>query len=195
MRKAKIERKTKETRIKCEINLDGHGKYRIKTPVGFFSHMLELFSKHSLIDLKIEVKGDIHVDQHHSVEDTGIAIGTAILKALGNKKGINRAGYFIMPMDESLAVAAIDISGRPFLQFDAKFPEKTGDFDNYLIEEFFRAIANSLRAGIHIRALHGKNSHHKIEAIFKAFAKAVKTAVSKNKRLAKELPSTKGLFD
>ncbi|MBN1156708.1 imidazoleglycerol-phosphate dehydratase HisB [Candidatus Woesearchaeota archaeon] len=195
MRKVKIERKTRETRIICEINIDGKGRYRIKTPIGFFSHMLELFSKHSLMDMKLDVKGDIHVDQHHTVEDAGIVIGTAVLKALGNRKGINRAGYFIMPMDESLAVVAIDISGRPFLKFDADLAGKTSDFETCLVEEFFRAVANTLKANIHIRLLYGRNDHHKIEAIFKAFAKAMKTAASKDKRLAKELPSTKGLLD
>jgi imidazoleglycerol-phosphate dehydratase len=195
-RKSSLKRKTKETSIKCSVNLDGKGKYSIKTPIGFFSHMLELFSRHSLIDLSINAKGDVKVDQHHTVEDTGIILGQAILKALGDKKGINRAGYFVMPMDESLAVVAIDLAGRPYLNFDVKFSKpRQGDLDTDMIEEFFRAIANSLKANIHVKLSYGKNDHHKIEAIFKCFARAMKAAISKDKRMLKELPSTKGLLD
>jgi len=194
MRKANVARDSNETKIKCAVNLDGSGKYQVKTPIGFLSHMLELFSKHSLIDLDIEIKGDVDVDQHHTVEDAGIVLGKAILDALGDMKGINRAGYFIMPMDESLAIAALDISGRPYLSFDAEFKSQNqGGFSTDLVEEFFRAVANSLKANIHLKA-EGKNDHHKIEAVFKAFAKSMKTAVSKDERL-KELPSTKGLLD
>ena len=194
MRKSKISRDSNETKIKCAVNLDGSGKYKIKTPIGFLSHMLELFSKHSLIDLEIETKGDLNVDQHHTVEDVGIVLGKTILDALGDMKGINRAGYFIMPMDESLAIVAMDISGRPYLSFDAEFKsQRQGEFSTDLVEEFFRAVANSLKANIHMKS-EGKNDHHKIEALFKAFAKAMKTAVSKDGRL-KELPSTKGLLD
>ncbi|MCK5283816.1 MAG: imidazoleglycerol-phosphate dehydratase HisB [Nanoarchaeota archaeon] len=196
MRKANIERNSKETQIICSVNLDGSGKYNISTPIGFFSHMLDLFSKHSLIDLDLEAKGDVNIDQHHTVEDTGLVLGKAILEALGGMKGINRAGYFVMPMDESLAVVALDISGRPYLGFDADFSnKKQGELDIDLIEEFFRAIANNLKANIHIKLLGGKNDHHKIEAIFKCFARALKAAVSKDKKALNDLPSTKGLLD
>lgn len=193
MRKSEIKRKTLETEIITLLNVDGTGKYKIKTPIGFLTHMLESFSKHGLFDLEMEVKGDIEVDQHHTVEDCGIVLGKAFKKAIGNKKGINRAGYFVYPMDDALAVVAIDIGGRPYLNFDAKFKSKLcGNLDTDLIEEFFYGFAVNLGANIAIKMPYGKNGHHKIEAIFKAFAKAMKMACSIDKRAVKDIPSTKG---
>ncbi len=195
MMTAKISRKTKETEIKIELNIDGKGKYQIQTPIGFFTHMLEAFAKHGLFDLKLAVKGDLEVGQHHTVEDTGIALGEAFKKALGDKKGINRAGYFIFPMDESLAVVALDISGRPYLKFDAKFRRRfCGDFDTDLLEDFFYGFSIGLGANIAVQIKYGRSDHHKIEALFKAFGKAMKTACSKDRRALNELPSTKGLL-
>lgn len=189
---AGVKRQTSETEIEVELNLDGTGQYQISTGIGFFDHMLELFSKHSLIDLKIKTKGDLQVDEHHTVEDTGIVLGQAISKALGNKRGIERYG-FLLPMDESLAELAIDLSGRPFLQWNAEFKrEMIGGMPTELFEEFFRAIADQLRATIHINLRYGKNEHHMIESIFKAFARAMRSAVAKNERTKDLLPSTKG---
>src|SRR3989338_8041014 len=195
MRTAKISRKTKETKIEAKLNIDGKGKYEIKTPIGFFTHMLESFAKHGLFDIELDVKGDLGVDQHHTVEDTGIVLGQAFKKALGNKKGINRAGYFIFPMDETLAIAALDISGRPYLKFDGKLRRRfCGDFDTDLLEDFFYGFSIGLQANIGVKIEYGRSDHHKIEALFKAFAKAMKMACSKNKRALKEMPSTKGLI-
>ena len=194
-RKAQIYRKTKETDIKIELNIDGKGKADIKTPIPFLSHLLENFAKHGLFDLKIRAKGDIEIDQHHTVEDIGICLGQAFKEALGDKKGINRSGYFVFPLDEALSVVAVDISGRAFLNFDCKFKkEKIGDLDSDLIKEFFWGFVRHLEATLHIRALCGENEHHKAESIFKAFGKAMKMACSKEKRILKELPSTKGLI-
>jgi len=194
-RKTSFQRKTKETNIKIELNLDGKGKTEIKTPIPFLSHLLDNFGRHGLFDLKIKAQGDIEIDQHHTVEDIGIVLGEAFKKALGGKKGINRAGYFVFPLDEALSVVAIDISGRAFLNFDCKFKkEKIGDLDSDLIKEFFWGFVRHLEATLHIRVLYGENEHHKAESIFKAFGKAMKTACSKEKRTLKELPSTKGLI-
>ena len=194
-RRAYIHRKTKETDIEMELNIDGKGKSKIETPIPFLSHMLEAFAKHGLFDLKIKAKGDIEVDQHHTVEDIGIVLGEVFKKGLGDKRGINRAGYFVFPMDESLSTVAVDISGRCFLNFDCKFKkEKIGDLDSDLIKEFFFGFVRSLEATLHIRVLTGENDHHKAESIFKAFGKAMKVACSKDKRILKELPSTKGLI-
>lgn len=194
-RKITFARKTKETDIKIELNIDGKGKSDILTPIPFLNHLLNNFAKHGLFDLKIKAKGDIEIDQHHTVEDIGIALGEAFKKALGDKKGINRAGYFVFPLDEALAVVAVDISGRAFLNFGCKFKkEKIGDLDSDLIKEFFWGFVRHLEASLHIRALYGENEHHKTEAIFKAFGKAMKMACSKEKRILKELPSTKGLI-
>ncbi len=194
-RKSVIERKTKETDIKVNLNLDGKGKGDVKTSVPFLDHLLDNFSRHGLFDLKIKAKGDLKIDQHHTVEDIGICLGEAVKKALGEKKGINRAGYFVFPLDESVAVVSLDISGRAYLNFDCKFRRhKIGDLDSDLIEEFFWGFVRHLGATLHIKALCGKNDHHKAEAIFKAFGKAMKTACSKDKRIDKELPSTKGLL-
>ena len=196
MRRAKIERKTRETDIEIGLNIDGKGKYEIKTPIGFFTHMLEAFAKHGLFDIKLTAKGDLEVDQHHTVEDVGIALGQVFKEALGDKKGINRAGYFIFPMDEALAIVALDISGRPYLKFDAKFSRRfCGDFDTDLLEDFFYGFSVGLGANIAIMVKYGRSGHHKIEALFKAFTKALKTACSKDKRALEELPSTKGLIE
>jgi len=196
MRTAKIERKTKETEIFIEINIDGKGDYDIETPIGFFTHMLESFAKHGLFDINLYVKGDLEVDQHHTIEDCGIMLGQALKKALSNKKGINRAGYFVYPMDDALAVVAVDIGGRPYLQYDVKFKRRfCGELDTELLEDFFQAFAANLGANIAVRMPYGKNDHHKIESIFKAFAKAMRMACSKDKRALKNIPSTKGVID
>ena len=194
MRIAKISRKTKETEIKVMINIDGKGKYKIKTPIEFFTHMLESFAKHGLFDIQLNVKGDLQVDQHHTIEDTGIVLGQAFSKALGDRKGINRAGYFIFPMDEALAIAAVDISGRPYLKFKGKMQRRfCGGFDTDLLEDFFYGFSAGLQANLAVKTEYGRSDHHKIEALFKAFAKAMKMACSKDKRALKEMPSTKGL--
>jgi imidazoleglycerol-phosphate dehydratase len=194
-RKAAIHRKTNETDIRLSLNLDGHAKARISTGIRFFDHMLELVARHGGFDLQITARGDLDVDQHHTVEDTGIAIGEAVLKALGNKRGILRAGYFVMPMDESLAVAAIDLSGRPFCVVDAKITAaRVGDFQTELVEDFFQGFAQTARANVHLRVLYGRSSHHQVEALFKAFARALRFAVARDKRLRGVLPSTKGLL-
>ncbi|AAK78914.1 imidazoleglycerol-phosphate dehydratase [Clostridium acetobutylicum] len=191
-RTAFIERKTTETSIEVDINLDGEGKYDIDTGIGFFDHMLELMSKHGLIDLKVKVIGDLKVDSHHTVEDTGIVIGECINKALGNKKSINRYGTSFVPMDESLCQVSMDISGRAFLVFDGEFTcEKLGDFQTEMVEEFFRALAFNAGITLHARVIYGKNNHHMIEGLFKAFGRALSEAVSKNTRI-KGVMSTKG---
>ena len=193
MRKAKIERKTKETEIIVDLKIEGKGRYDIKNPIGFLTHSFENFAKHGLFDIKMKAKGDLEVDQHHLVEDCGIVLGQAFKKALGNKKGINRAGYFVYPMDEALAVVAVDISGRPYLQFDAKFKRRfCGDLDTDLLEDFFQGFAIGLEANVVVRMPFGRSDHHRIEAIFKAFGKAMKMACSKDKRAKEEIPSTKG---
>ncbi len=194
-RKTSFQRKTKETDIKIELNIDGKGKTDISTPIPFLNHLLDNFGRHGLFDLKIAARGDIEIDQHHTVEDIGICLGEAFKKSLGSKRGIARAGYFVFPLDESLAVVSIDISGRAFLNFDCKFKrEKIGDLDSDLIKEFFWGFVRHLEATLHIRALYGENDHHKAESIFKAFGKAMKIACSREKRILRELPSTKGLI-
>lgn len=191
-RTAELKRTTKETDISIKIALDGEGKSQIDTGIGFFNHMLEGFAKHGFFDLAVSVKGDLDVDGHHTVEDTGIVLGTAIKEAVGDKKGIRRYGYFILPMDDALALCAVDLCGRPYLQFDCQFPsEMTGGFDTALVKEFFYAVSYSAAMNIHIRMLSGENSHHMIEAIFKAFAKALDMAVSYDERIGDVL-STKG---
>ena len=193
MRKAEISRKTKETDIKIILNIDGKGKYDVKIPIGFLSHMLESFAKHGLFDIRINAKGDMKVDQHHIVEDIGVVLGQAFKKALGNKRGINRAGYFVYPMDEALAVVAVDIGGRPYLQYDAKFKRRfCGSLDTDVLEDFFYGFASNLGANVVVRMPYGRSDHHKIEAIFKAFAKAMKMACSTDKRALRNIPSTKG---
>lgn len=191
-RTAELKRTTRETDISIKIALDGEGKSQIDTGIGFFNHMLEGFAKHGFFDLAVSVKGDLDVDGHHTVEDTGIVLGTAIKEAVGDKKGIRRYGYFILPMDDALALCAVDLCGRPYLQFDCQFPsEMTGGFDTALVKEFFYAVSYSAAMNIHIKMLNGENSHHMIEAIFKAFAKALDMAVSYDERIGDVL-STKG---
>ena len=196
MRKACIERNTKETNITIELNVDGIGKYNINTPIGFLTHMLESFTKHGLFDIKIQAQGDLEVDQHHLVEDIGIVLGQAFNKALGEKRGINRAGYFVYPMDEALAVVAIDIGGRPYLQFDVQFKRRfCGELDTDLLQDFFLGFATNLRANVVVRMPYGRSDHHKIEAIFKAFAKAMKMACSTEPRVIEDIPTTKGVIE
>jgi imidazoleglycerol-phosphate dehydratase len=194
-RTATIHRKTNETDIRLKLNLDGKGKSRISTGIRFFDHMLDLIARHGAFDLEITAKGDLDVDQHHTVEDVGIALGEAVLKALGSKRGILRAGYFLMPMDETLAAAAVDLGGRPYCVVNAKITAKlVGDFQTELTEDFFQGFAQAARANVHLRALYGRSSHHQVEAIFKTFARALRFAVSRDKRLRSVLPSTKGLL-
>jgi len=194
-RQARIHRHTSETDIRLRLNLDGRGKSRVHTGIRFFDHMLELVARHGAFDLDLEARGDLDVDQHHTVEDVGIVLGEAVQKALGSKRGILRAGYFLMPMDESLAAAAIDLSGRPHCVCHAKIAaRRVGDFQTELLEDFFQGFAQSARANVHLRALYGRSSHHQLEAIFKAFARALRFAVSRDLRLRRVLPSTKGLL-
>ncbi|MGB6682987.1 MAG: imidazoleglycerol-phosphate dehydratase HisB [Candidatus Acidiferrum sp.] len=194
-RTATIHRTTKETDVRLKLNLDGRGKSSISTGIRFFDHMLDLIARHGAVDLEITAKGDLDVDQHHTVEDVGIALGEAVLKALGSKRGILRAGYFLMPMDETLAAAAVDLGGRPYCVVSAKISAKRiGDFQTELIEDFFQGFAQAARANVHLRALYGRSSHHQVEAMFKAFARALRFAVSRDKRLRGVLPSTKGLL-
>lgn len=191
-RTATISRKTTETDISVAVNLDGTGKYKIETGIGFLNHMLELFSKHSLIDLIVKAKGDLYVDEHHTVEDIGICLGEALRKALGDKKGIERYG-FLLPMDEALAEVTIDLGGRPYLVWNVTFKrEKIGDMPTELFEDFFKAVTDNLQANIHINIKYGRNEHHILESIFKAFARALRFAVSRDKRIQNLLPSTKG---
>ena len=194
-RTATLHRKTKETHIRIRLNLDGRGTSRIATGIRFLDHMLELVARHGAFDLTLEAKGDLDVDQHHTVEDAGIALGEAVGKALGTKRGILRAGYFLMPMDETLAVAAVDLGGRPYCVCHAKIAaQRVGDFQTELTEDFFQGFAQAARANIHLRVLYGRSSHHQIEALFKAFARALRVACSRDKQLGEMLPSTKGLL-
>lgn len=195
MRRGVVKRVTTETAIALKLELDGHGKYDISTGIRFFDHMLELVTRHGGFDMKLLVKGDLDVDQHHTVEDVGIALGEAVSIALGSRRGINRAGYFVMPMDETLAVAAIDLSGRVHAVVDLQLDvEKVGDLQSELVTDFFEGFAQGARANVHVKVLYGRSSHHQIEAIFKAFARALRVACSRDKRLARTLPSTKGLL-
>jgi imidazoleglycerol-phosphate dehydratase/histidinol-phosphatase len=192
-RKAEVIRKTNETDIQISVNIDGTGKSKIATGIGFFDHMLEQISKHGNIDLNISVKGDLFVDEHHTVEDVGIALGEVLLKALGDKKGIQRYGFYI-PMDESIALCVIDLGGRNYLNFKTKFKrERVGEFPTELTEEFFRGLAGGLKANLYIK-VKGKNDHHKIEAIFKAFAKSLNEACRMDERNNGRIPSTKGII-
>ena len=195
MRRAVIDRRTTETSIAMKIELDGKGKYQVSTGIRFLDHMLELFARHGAFNLAIRATGDLDVDQHHTVEDLGIALGEAVSAALGTRRGINRAGYFVMPMDETLAVAAIDLSGRPHAVVDLKVKAaRVGDLQTELVHDFFEGFAIGARANVHVKVLYGRSSHHHVEAVFKAFARALRVACSKDKRLAKVLPSTKGLL-
>jgi imidazoleglycerol-phosphate dehydratase len=192
---ATIHRKTNETDIRLKLNLDGRGKAHITTGIRFFDHMLELVARHGAFDLDLVARGDLDVDQHHTVEDVGIALGEAVQKALGNKRGILRAGYFLMPMDETLAAAAVDFGGRPYCVVRGKITAKrVGDFQVELLEDFFQGFAQAARANVHLRVLYGRSSHHQVEALFKAFARALRFAVARDKRLRQVLPSTKGLL-
>ena len=195
MRISNIERETAETSISLSLNLDGEGKLLIQTGIGFFDHMLTHIGKHSLSDLEVKVKGDLEVDCHHTVEDTGIVLGQAIREAVGDKVGINRYGQAIIPMDEALILCAIDLSGRPYVDIDTPFTvDKVGTFDTEMVEEFFRAIAVNAGMNLHIEVLRGKNNHHIIEGMCKAFAKALLMAVTLNPRI-KGVPSTKGMLE
>jgi len=195
MRKAALERNTAETKIRLALKVEGKGQYEIATGIRFFDHMLELFTRHGAFDLKLKCDGDLDVDQHHTVEDVGIALGQAFAKALGDKRGILRSGYFVMPMDETLAVAAIDLSGRSAVAVDTKVNVRlVGDLQTELVDDFFEAFSRGALANVHIKIMYGRSNHHKIEACFKAFAKALRFACAKDKRLASVLPSTKGLL-
>ena len=195
MRTAALDRNTTETKISGSLKIEGRGKYEISTGIRFFDHMLELFAKHGGFDLQLAAAGDLDVDQHHTVEDVGIVLGQLFSQALGDRKGINRAGYFVMPMDETLAVVALDLAGRPALVYKDKVKVRlVGDLQTELIEDFFGGFVNHAGANLHARVLYGRSSHHKIEAIFKCFARAMKYACSKDARLKDQLPSTKGLL-
>ena len=190
-----IKRNTTETQIALKLTLDGQGAYKVSTGIRFFDHMLELFTRHGGFDLELKCTGDLDVDQHHTVEDVGIALGEAFDKALGDKKGILRAGYFLMPMDETLAIAAIDLSGRVACVVDAKVKVRVvGDLQSELVFDFFEGFARGARANVHLKTMYGRSNHHKIEAIFKAFARALRVACSRDERMREMLPSTKGLL-
>ncbi|HTI41362.1 MAG TPA: imidazoleglycerol-phosphate dehydratase HisB [Vicinamibacterales bacterium] len=190
-----FDRRTTETKITGRLTIDGQGRYDVSTGIRFFDHMLELFARHGGFDLRLKATGDLDVDQHHTVEDVGIVLGEAVLTALGDRKGINRAGYFVMPMDETLAVAAIDLSGRPHAVVNLKVKvDKVGDLQTELVHDFFDGFASGARANVHVKVLYGRSSHHHIEAVFKAFARALRVACARDERLAKMLPSTKGLL-
>ncbi len=195
MRRASVERVTKETQIRGSLRIEGRGKYDVSTGIRFLDHMLELFAKHGGFDLVLHAQGDLDVDQHHTVEDAGIVLGQLFSRALGDKRGINRAGYFVMPMDETLAVVAVDLSGRPTLAYrDLVRVRKVGDLQVELIEDFFGGFVNQAGANLHAKVLYGRSSHHKIEAVFKCFARAMRVACAKDRRLRDQLPSTKGLL-
>jgi imidazoleglycerol-phosphate dehydratase len=195
VRKASVERNTKETRIKASLKIEGLGVYNISTGIRFFDHMLELLTKHGGFDLTLKCDGDLDVDQHHTVEDAGIVLGELFQKALGDRKGINRAGYFVQTMDESLAVVALDLGGRPALVYKDRVKVRmVGDLQTELVHDFFDGFVNKAGANVHVKVLYGRSNHHKIEAIFKCFARAMKYACSKDARLKDQLPSTKGLL-
>jgi imidazoleglycerol-phosphate dehydratase len=195
VRRAVVNRVTTETQIALKLTLDGKGRYKVSTGIRFFDHMLELVARHGGFDLELRANGDLDVDQHHTVEDVGIALGEAVSAALGSRRGINRAGYFVMPMDETLGVAAIDLSGRVHAVTDLRLKvTNVGDLQSELVGDFFDGFAQGARANIHVKVLYGRSSHHQIEAIFKAFARALRYACSRDRRLAKVLPSTKELL-
>jgi imidazoleglycerol-phosphate dehydratase len=195
VRRGVIDRKTSETQVAVRLTLEGRGRYQVRTGVRFLDHMLELVARHGAFDLTVEAAGDLDVDQHHTVEDTGIALGEAVAAALGTRRGINRAGYFVMPMDETLAVAAIDLGGRPHAVVDLKLAvRRVGDLQSELVHDFFEGFAIGARANVHVTVLYGRSSHHQVEAIFKAFARALRVACSRDRQLARMLPSTKGLL-
>jgi imidazoleglycerol-phosphate dehydratase len=195
VRTALIDRKTAETHVKVALTLEGRGRFDNHTGVRFLDHMLDLVARHGAFDLAVTANGDLDVDQHHTVEDVGIALGQAVNDALGSRRGINRAGYFVMPMDETLAVVAIDLGGRPHTMVDTKVRVRlVGDLQSELVTDFFEGFAGAAKANVHVKVMHGRSNHHKIEACFKAFARALRVACSKDKQMARSLPSTKGLL-
>lgn len=195
MRRGVIERDTKETSISVRLDLDGRGRYEVTTGIRFLDHMLELFTRHGGFDTKISATGDLDVDQHHTVEDLGIALGEAVSQALGTRRGINRAGYFVMPMDESLGVVSIDLGGRAHTVVDLRLKVRmVGDLQSELITDFFEGFAQGARANVHLKVLYGRSSHHQVEALFKAFGRALRMACARDRRLSKVMPSTKGLL-
>ena len=195
MRRGVVNRVTRETQIAVRIDLDGKGRYDVSTGVRFLDHMLELVAKHGAFDLTIKATGDLDVDQHHTVEDVGIALGEAVSAALATRRGINRAGYFLMPMDETLALAAIDLGGRAHSVIDLRLKvRRVGDLQAELLHDFFEGFSMAVRGNVHLKVMYGRSSHHQIEAIFKAFARALRVACAKDRRMARMLPSTKGLI-
>ena len=195
MRRGVIDRRTSETQIRLALGIEGRGRYDVSTGIRFLDHMLELFARHGAFDLTVKATGDLDVDQHHTVEDLGIALGEAVSRALGDRRGINRAGYFVMPMDETLAVAAIDLGGRPHAAIDLKLRvRRVGDLQAELVHDFFEGFAIGARANVHLKVLYGRSSHHHVEAVFKAFARALRVACARDRQLARALPSTKGLI-
>ena len=195
MRKATVNRATTETDIRLALTIEGHGRYQVRTGIRFLDHMLELFARHGAFDLTLSAKGDLDVDQHHTVEDVGIALGEAFRNALGDKRGIMRAGYFVMPMDETLGVAAIDFGGRATAVVDTQVRTRlVGDLQSELVPDFFEGFARGAQANVHLKTLYGRSNHHKVEALFKAFARALRVACSRDKQLARLLPSTTGLL-
>lgn len=195
MRKASLHRATAETDIQLDLTIEGRGRYQVRTGIRFLDHMLELFARHGAFDLKLQAKGDLDVDQHHTVEDVGIVLGEAFHHALGDKRGIMRAGYFLMPMDETLGLAAVDFSGRAAAVVNTRVSARlVGDLQSELVTDFFEGFARGARANVHLKTLYGRSNHHKIEALFKAFARALRLACSRDKQLARMLPSTKGLL-
>jgi imidazoleglycerol-phosphate dehydratase len=195
VRRASIHRKTAETEIRLDLTIEGRGKYEVSTGIRFFDHMLELFTRHGSFNLKIAARGDLDVDQHHTVEDVGISLGEVFDRALGDRRGILRAGYFLMPMDETLGLAAVDFGGRAVAVVETKVrAARVGDLQTELVHDFFEGFARGARANVHVRVLYGRSSHHKIEALFKAFARALRVACSRDKQLGRMLPSTKGLL-
>ncbi len=195
MRKASVRRTTNETDIRVKLNLDGRGRARVQTGIRFFDHMLELVARHAALDLELTARGDLDVDQHHTVEDVGLVLGEAVRRALGSKRGILRAGYFLMPMDETLAAVAIDLSGRPCCVCRWRLrARRVGDLQTELLEDFFRAFAQTAGANVHLRLFYGRSSHHQVEALFKAFARALRFAATRDPQLKRILPSTKGLL-
>ena len=195
MRRAVIDRQTRETQIRVRLGIEGKGRYDIQTGIRFLDHMLDLVARHGAFDLAIRAKGDLDVDQHHTVEDLGIALGEAVSKALGTRRGINRAGYFVMPMDETLAVAAVDLGGRAHAVVDLALKvQRVGDLQTELVQDFFEGFALGVRGNVHVKVLYGRSSHHQVEAIFKAFGRALRVACARDRQLARMLPSTKGLL-
>ena len=194
-RRARIDRHTRETRIGLSLDLDGQGEFEVRTGIHFLDHMLELVARHGVMNLTVDAEGDLDVDQHHTVEDVGIALGEAVSQALGSRRGINRAGYFVMPMDETLGVAALDLSGRVHTVVDLRVRARlVGDLQTELVTDFFEGFAQGARANVHLKVLYGRSSHHKVEAVFKAFARALRVACSRDRQLGESLPSTKGLL-